>query len=141
ATELDGKRQELLIELLPNARRMAALADPNSTEVGRLKALKDAAHASGIELSTYTVDNAEKIVKDFGRGGDKLFVDPTLYIQSPYHHRACNRSAAAFDPPFTRNRGRRRPSRLRCASHSDVPTNGAAAGQSPARHFASRSSC
>ena len=62
ATELDAKRQELLIELLPNARRMAALADPNSTEVGRLKALKDATHASGVELSTYTVDNAEKIV-------------------------------------------------------------------------------
>jgi putative ABC transport system substrate-binding protein len=56
------KRQELLIELLPNARRMAALADPNSTEVGRLKALKDATHASGVELSTYMVDNAEKIV-------------------------------------------------------------------------------
>jgi putative tryptophan/tyrosine transport system substrate-binding protein len=63
ATELGGKRQELLIELLPNARRMAALADPNSTEVGRLKALKDATHASGVELSTYTVDNAEKIVR------------------------------------------------------------------------------
>src|SRR5262249_26261647 len=62
ATELDAKRQELLIELLPNVRRMAALADPNSTEVGRLKALKDATHASGVELSTYTVDNAEKIV-------------------------------------------------------------------------------
>jgi putative tryptophan/tyrosine transport system substrate-binding protein len=51
ATELDGKRQELLMEVLPKARRMAALADPNSTEAGRLQRLKDAARASGVELS------------------------------------------------------------------------------------------
>jgi putative ABC transport system substrate-binding protein len=31
AAELDGKRQELLMELLPNAKRMAVLADPNKT--------------------------------------------------------------------------------------------------------------
>jgi putative tryptophan/tyrosine transport system substrate-binding protein len=62
ATELDGKRQELLMELLPNARRMAALADPSSTEAGRLQTLKDAAHAAGVEISIHMVDSAEKIV-------------------------------------------------------------------------------
>jgi putative ABC transport system substrate-binding protein len=31
ATELDGKRLELLIELVPTARRIAALADPGDT--------------------------------------------------------------------------------------------------------------
>jgi len=31
STELDGKRQEILMELLPTARRMAALADVNTT--------------------------------------------------------------------------------------------------------------
>jgi putative ABC transport system substrate-binding protein len=62
ATELDGKRQELLKELLPNARRMAALADPNSTDPGRLQSLKDAARASGVELSVHMVDTEEKIV-------------------------------------------------------------------------------
>ena len=30
ATELDGKRQEILIEAVPGLRRMAALADPNN---------------------------------------------------------------------------------------------------------------
>src|SRR5262245_44059162 len=145
----DGTRRQatrasyrVVAECAPHGRARRS----NSTEVGRLKALKDATHASGVELSTYTIDNAERIVPvideaKFRRGGDKLFVEPTLYIQSSYHHRACNGSAAAFDPPFTGNRGRRRPNRLRCASHFDVPTNGAAAGQSPARHFASRSSC
>jgi ABC-type uncharacterized transport system substrate-binding protein len=62
ATELDGKRQELLMELLPNARRMAALADPSSAEAGRLQTLKDAAHAAGVEISIHMVDSAEKIV-------------------------------------------------------------------------------
>jgi putative ABC transport system substrate-binding protein len=62
ATELDGKRQELLMEVLPNAHRMAALADPNSTEPGRLEKLKDAARASGVELSIHIVDKAETIV-------------------------------------------------------------------------------
>jgi len=62
ATELDGKRQEILMELLPNARRMAALADPNSSEAGRLQKLRDAAHASGVELSIHVIDNAKTIV-------------------------------------------------------------------------------
>src|SRR5262249_19598071 len=57
ATELDGKRQEVLMEILPNARRMAALADPNSTQAGRLQA-----RASGVEISIHMVDSAEKIV-------------------------------------------------------------------------------
>jgi ABC-type uncharacterized transport system substrate-binding protein len=62
ATELDGKRQELLMEILPNARRMAALADPNSTQAGRLQVLKDAARASGVAIFIHMVDSAEKIV-------------------------------------------------------------------------------
>src|SRR6266516_8137939 len=62
ATELDGERQELLMEMLPNARRMAALADPSSTEAGRLQTLKDAAHAAGVEISIHMVDSEEKIV-------------------------------------------------------------------------------
>ena len=41
---------------------MAALADPSSTEAGRLQTLKDAAHAAGVEISIHMVDSAEKIV-------------------------------------------------------------------------------
>lgn len=40
APELDGKRQELLIELLPGVRRMAALADPRVQRPQQLQALQ-----------------------------------------------------------------------------------------------------
>jgi len=40
---LAPERLDILIELAPNARRIAALADPNSTASPRLQALRDAA--------------------------------------------------------------------------------------------------
>ena len=61
ATELNGKRQEILIEALPGLRRMAALADPNATTPKQLQALKDAARARGVELSIHSVARAEEI--------------------------------------------------------------------------------
>jgi putative ABC transport system substrate-binding protein len=70
AIELDGKRQEFLMEILPNARRMAALADPNSTEAARLQQLKDAARASGVELSIHMVENGERIVPAISQAKD-----------------------------------------------------------------------
>jgi putative ABC transport system substrate-binding protein len=62
ATELDGKRQELLIELVPSARRMAALADPSATAPEQLRALEDAARVRGIELLTHIASKPEEIV-------------------------------------------------------------------------------
>jgi ABC-type uncharacterized transport system substrate-binding protein len=70
ATELDSKRLELLVEILPNARRMAALADPNSTGAGRLQRLKDWARASGVELSIHIVGEADKIVPTIDQAKD-----------------------------------------------------------------------
>jgi putative tryptophan/tyrosine transport system substrate-binding protein len=54
ATELDGKRQELLIEAVPGLGRMAALADSNRAAV-KLETLQDAARARNIALSIYRV--------------------------------------------------------------------------------------
>ena len=51
ATELDGKRQGLLIEIVPGARRMAALFDPGSKSPAQLQEVVDAARASGVALS------------------------------------------------------------------------------------------
>lgn len=62
ATELDGKRQELLTELVPAARHIASLADPGVTAPEQLRALEDAARARGIELSVYRVAKPEEIV-------------------------------------------------------------------------------
>ena len=49
-TELDGKRQELLLELLPGARRMAVLVDPDSKSAMQLQETVDAARVRGVEL-------------------------------------------------------------------------------------------
>jgi putative tryptophan/tyrosine transport system substrate-binding protein len=62
APELDSKRQELLIELVPGARRMAALFDPASKAPAQLKAIVDDARSRGVELSTYPVSRVEDIV-------------------------------------------------------------------------------
>ena len=51
ATELDGKRQELLIELVPSARHIAALVDPRVTAPEQLRILEVAAQMRGIKLS------------------------------------------------------------------------------------------
>jgi putative tryptophan/tyrosine transport system substrate-binding protein len=75
APELDGKRQELLIELLPGVRRMAALADPRVQSQQQLQALQDAARARGVELSIHLLTSVDAIVpainaaKAAGAGG------------------------------------------------------------------------
>jgi putative ABC transport system substrate-binding protein len=62
STELDGKRQELLIELVPGARRMAALFDPASKSAAELQELVNAARARGVEISAHRVAKAEEIL-------------------------------------------------------------------------------
>ena len=55
ATELDGRRQELLIELAPTVRRIAALADPSDTAPEQLRALQDAARERAASNSLPTL--------------------------------------------------------------------------------------
>jgi putative ABC transport system substrate-binding protein len=74
ATELDGKRQEILMELVPSARRMAALVDANATAAHRVEALRDAARARGVEVVSFVIDRPERIVAsldDAHRSGAK----------------------------------------------------------------------
>ena len=61
ATELDGKRQELLIEAVPGLQRMAALADTNATADAKLDALQAAARTRNIELSIHRIARAGEI--------------------------------------------------------------------------------
>jgi len=61
ATELDGKRQEILIEAVPGLRRMAALADSTNSVVAKLDELREAARGRNIELSIYRVAKGEEI--------------------------------------------------------------------------------
>jgi len=61
ATELDGKRQEVLIEAVPGLHHMAVLAESNATQLPQLHALEDAGRARGVEVSIHRVGNAEEI--------------------------------------------------------------------------------
>jgi putative tryptophan/tyrosine transport system substrate-binding protein len=61
STELDGKRQDILIEAVPGLGRMAALADTNTTAPRRLEALQGAARAHGVTLSIHRVTSADQI--------------------------------------------------------------------------------
>jgi putative ABC transport system substrate-binding protein len=62
ATELDGKRQEILMELVPRARRMAALVDANGPSQQRVQALRDATQERGVELATHIIDRPQRII-------------------------------------------------------------------------------
>ena len=85
ATELDGKRQEILIEAIPGLRRMAILADFNSTAVEQLKELQNAARASNTELSIHRIAKGEEIpaaieaAKSSGDTAINVLASPMLY--------------------------------------------------------------
>ena len=60
ALELDGKRQELIIEAVPGIRRIATLADPIGATPQHMQ-VKDAAHARGLELSVFSASTPKAI--------------------------------------------------------------------------------
>ena len=60
-SELNSKRQEILLEVVPGVRRMATLADTSSSSSPQLQALQDAARARGVGLLIYQVTRAEEI--------------------------------------------------------------------------------
>jgi putative tryptophan/tyrosine transport system substrate-binding protein len=61
ATQLNGKRSEILIELVPGLHRMGALSDSQTTTDSKLHELQEVARAHNIELSIYQVANGEEI--------------------------------------------------------------------------------
>jgi ABC-type uncharacterized transport system substrate-binding protein len=85
ASELDGKRQEILIEALPGLRHIAALADSKTTAAPRLRSLQDAARARGIELSIHQIAKPDEIpaaleaAKASGAAAINVLSSPVLY--------------------------------------------------------------
>jgi putative tryptophan/tyrosine transport system substrate-binding protein len=61
ASDLDGKRQELLIDFTSAAPRIAALADTRTTGAQRLRALSEAARSRGVILLVQSVEKGEEI--------------------------------------------------------------------------------
>jgi putative tryptophan/tyrosine transport system substrate-binding protein len=85
ATELDGKRQELLIEAVPGLRRMAALADSTVTAVAKLNEMQEAARARNVELSIHRVASGDEIataidmMKSSGATALNVLASPMLH--------------------------------------------------------------
>jgi putative tryptophan/tyrosine transport system substrate-binding protein len=61
ASELNGKRQEILMQAAPDARRMAVLADPKAINEAQLQALSNASSARGVELAVVLAGTPEEI--------------------------------------------------------------------------------
>ena len=101
ATELDGKRQEILIEAVPGLRRMAALADSTNSVVAKLDELRGAARARNIELSIYRVAKGEEIAaaidaaKTSGAAALNVLASPMLDV----NHRLIMDRAAVLRLP------------------------------------------
>lgn len=60
--ELNGKRQQLLLDLVPGILRIAALADPASTPMPEVEQLQKAAQERGVSLTLCAADKREEIV-------------------------------------------------------------------------------
>jgi len=61
SSDLDGKRQDILMEAVPGARRIAVLAEPTISQPAELKALRNAAGARNVELEVFTVGAPDQI--------------------------------------------------------------------------------
>ena len=145
ATELDGKRQEILIEAVPGLRRMAALADFNATTSPQLQALQDAARARDVELSIRRIARLEEIpaaidaAKASGAAALNVLASPILYgnRQIIMQRVAALRLPAIYQ--FPEDGGGRRPCRLRPTYRPNLSRAiAAAARQAIARHKARR---
>jgi putative ABC transport system substrate-binding protein len=85
SSELDGKRQQILMETVPGAHRYAALADVNSSSPQRLQTLEEITRARGAELSIYRVAKSEEIAgavdaaKNSGAGALNVLASTLLY--------------------------------------------------------------
>jgi putative ABC transport system substrate-binding protein len=109
--ELNGKRQEILMEVLPSARHIAVLADPNVPQ--SLEAVTAAASARGVQLSVYSVATPEEIdvaidaAKKTGAEGLNVLSSPMFYAtrETIYGAAARARLPAIYEWSFMAEQG------------------------------------
>lgn len=144
--QLDGKRQDLLIEIAPRARRIAALFEARITPPQHTQALQKAAQARGIELVVFgakapkdvsaTIDAAKAAGAEainflatplYSNAKDVVFAR-TQALKLPAIHQwpdlAEEGGLAGYGPRFTdmfRQRGRLLVKVLRGAKPADIP--------------------
>jgi putative tryptophan/tyrosine transport system substrate-binding protein len=85
ATELNGKRQDILIELLPEVRHMAMLADATIADGERLTALQARARASGVDIDILSIARPDDLqpaleqAKAHGAAAVNILASPLLF--------------------------------------------------------------
>ncbi len=101
ASDLDGKRQELLIEVTSGAPRISVLADTRTTGPHQLQALDEAARSRGVTLLVHRVERGEEIgsaidmMKAEATGGLNVLASPLLQA---YRHVIIGKTAALHIP-------------------------------------------
>jgi putative tryptophan/tyrosine transport system substrate-binding protein len=82
ATELNGKRLELLMDAFKDARRISILSDPRITTPNHLKNLRDAAQSHGVELTVHEASTPEGIAPAI-QGASKAGAQAMNVLASP----------------------------------------------------------
>jgi putative ABC transport system substrate-binding protein len=86
SADLDGKRQDVLVEAVPGARRLAALADSNVATLRHLQGLEQAARTRAKELLVIKIAKAEEVVPAInsasaeGAGALNVLASPMLFL-------------------------------------------------------------
>jgi putative ABC transport system substrate-binding protein len=73
AADLDGKRQEILLEMIPSLKRIALLVDSNNLATGHMEKLEASARKAGVALSIHRAGRVEDISDAIreAKAGDK----------------------------------------------------------------------
>jgi putative ABC transport system substrate-binding protein len=148
--ELDGKRQDLLIEIVPKAHHIAAIADGRVTPPSHTQALQRGAQSRGIDVSVFNVKETKEIAaaidaaKSAGCEAINFLASPLFSVPTSHDHDIVVKSLAtvrlpaifqwpeaaevdslaAYGPRITdmyRQRARMVAKTLRGASPSDIP--------------------
>jgi len=148
--EVDEKRQDILIDAVPQARRMALLVDSNTARPRHLEAMQAAGRRRGVELSTFGVSKPEEIAPAInaakasgaeainflatplfsvpGNPNNRIVLEAVLAARLPaiyqWPETAEDGGLAAYGPRFTqvyRQRARQVVKVLRGAKAADLP--------------------
>jgi hypothetical protein len=139
SAELDGKRQEILIESVPGLRRIAAIADSNKTAGSRLQILKRRRTYATSNFRFTRSPNPRKSRQhrrgeDIGRGSAKRFGVTHPLRQSPDYYATRRGVAPPYHLSISGRGGGRRFYRLRPTCRPSVSRgNGPAARRTLAR--------
>jgi ABC transporter substrate binding protein len=103
--ELDGKRQDILIEAVPGAGRMAAMVDSNVTPPYHVQTLQHAARSRGVELSIFGVRGPDEIsssidaAKASGAEALNFLATPLFSVPGSHNNRVVMERIAALRLP------------------------------------------